>query len=151
MAGVTANRDKLSKDKSKKYKNMTLYQEKLFDVMWDAGVMITNFTPLPMQSVSREIKGVINNVSHWAGDAEHYKTTSYTLRDAVKEGAGFGEDNPLKAYNALKNKEEEVLRRMKSSDSWNDWVRNGLKEYDRGDDLDKKAINRIEEATTANY
>ena len=148
---VTANRDKLSKDKSKKYKNMTLYQEKLFDVMWDAGVMITNFTPLPMQSVSREIKGVINNVSHWAGDAEHYKTTSYTLRDAVKEGAGFGEDNPLKAYNALKNKEDEVLRRLKQSDSWQTWVRNGLKKYDRGDDLDKKAINRIEKAATANY
>ena len=148
---VTANRDKLSKDKSKKYKNMTLYQEKLFDVMWDAGVMITNFTPLPMQSVSREIKGVINNVSHWAGDAEHYKTTSYTLRDAIKEGAGFGEDNPLKAYNALKNKEDEVLRRLKQSDSWQTWVRKGLEKYDRGDDLDKKAINRIEKAATANY
>ncbi len=148
---VTANRDKLSGDKSKKYKNMTLYQEKLFDVMWDAGVMITNFTPLPMQSVSREIKGVINNVSHWAGDAEHYKTTSYTLRDAVKEGAGFGEDNPLKAYNALKNKEDEVLRRLKQSDSWQTWVRKGLEKYDRGDDLDKKAINRIEKAATANY
>lgn len=148
---VTANREKLSEDKSKKYKNMTLYQEKLFDVLWDAGVMITNFTPLPMQSVSREIKGVINNVSHWAGDAEHYKTTSYTLRDAIKEGAGFGEDNPLKAYNALKNKEDEVLRRLKQSDSWQTWVRNGLKKYDRGDDLDKKAINRIEEAATANY
>ena len=148
---VTANREKLSEDKSKKYKNMTLYQEKLFDVLWDAGVMITNFTPLPMQSVSREIKGVINNVSHWAGDAEHYKTTSYTLRDAIKEGAGFGEDNPLKAYNALKNKEDEVLRRLKQSDSWQTWVRNGLKKYDRGDDLDKKAINRIEKAATANY
>lgn len=148
---VTANREKLSGDKSKKYKNMTLYQEKLFDVMWDAGVMITNFTPLPMQSVSREIKGVINNVSHWAGDAEHYKTTSYTLRDAIKEGAGFGEDNPLKAYNALKNKEDEVLRRLKQSDSWQTWVRKGLKEYDKGDDLDKKAINRIEKAATANY
>ena len=148
---VTANREKLSGDKSKKYKNMTLYQEKLFDVLWDAGVMITNFTPLPMQSVSREIKGVINNVSHWAGDAEHYRTTSYTLRDAIKEGAGFGEDNPLKAYNALKNKEDEVLRRLKQSDSWQTWVRKGLKEYDRGDDLDKKAINRIEKAATANY
>ena len=148
---VTANREKLSKDKSKKYKNMTLYQEKLFDVLWDAGVMITNFTPLPMQSVSREIKGVINNVSHWAGDAEHYKTTSYTLRDAIKEGAGFGEDNPLKAYNALKNKEDEVLRRLKQSDSWQTWVRKGLEKYDRGDDLDKKAINRIEKAATANY
>lgn len=148
---VTENREKLSGDKSKKYKNMTLYQEKLFDVLWDAGVMITNFTPLPMQSVSREIKGVINNVSHWAGDAEHYKTTSYTLRDAIKEGAGFGEDNPLKAYNALKNKEDEVLRRLKQSDSWQTWVRKGLKEYDKGDDLDKKAINRIEEAATANY
>ncbi len=148
---VTANREKLSGDKSKKYKNMTLYQEKLFDVLWDAGVMITNFTPLPMQSVSREIKGVINNVSHWAGDAEHYKTTSYTLRDAIKEGAGFGEDNPLKAYNALKNKEDEVLRRLKQSDSWQTWVRKGLEKYDRGDDLDKKAINRIEKAATANY
>ena len=151
LMNVTENREKLSEDKSKKYKDLTLYQEKLFDVLWDAGVMITNFTPLPMQSVSREIKGIVNNVSHWAGDAEHYKTTSYTLRDAIKEGAGFGEDNPLKAYNALKNKEDEVLRRLKQSDSWQTWVRKGLKEYDRGNDLDKKAINRIEEAATANY
>ena len=141
LTKVTANREKYSKEQSEKYKGLTLYHEKLIDVLWDAGVMITNFTPLPMQSVSREIKGIVNNISHWYGEAEHFKTVSYTAWDAVKAGAGAEEDKPLKAYNAVKNNEAEVLRRMRQSDSFTTWVRNGLEMYDE----------RIKKAADANY
>ncbi len=141
LAKVTSNREKYLKEQSEKYKGLTLYHEKLIDVLWDAGVMITNFTPLPMQSVSREIKGIVNNISHWYGDAEHFKTTTYTAKDAVKAGAGAEEDKPLKAYNAVKNNETEVLRRMRQSDSFTTWVRDGLEAYDE----------RIKKAADANY
>lgn len=151
LVKTATDRESLSEQESKKYEGMTKYEEQLLDNLVKTGVMISNFTPVPLQSIYREITGTVNMIKHAKQDGGHFRTTAYTAADAVKEGLGFGEDNYQKAYNAIKFNEEEVLRRMKSSDSWDNWVRNGLKEYDRGEDTDKKAINRIEQAATANY
>lgn len=151
LVKTATDRESLSEQESKKYEGMTKYEEQLHDNLVKTGIMISNFTPVPLQSVYREITGVVNMIKHAKQDGGHFRTTAYTAADAVKAGIGFEEEDSLKAYNAVKNNEDEVLRRMKSSDSWNKWVRNGLKEYDRGEDTDKKAINRIEQAATANY
>lgn len=145
------NAEKLSEQESGKYTGLNRFQEQLFGNIFDAVIMLSNLSPIPLKSVAKEVKGLENAILHATRDDMKFKTTSYTAWDAFLEGIGFEQDKPLKAYRAIKNKEEEVLRRMKSSDSWETWVRKGLKEYDKGSDLDKKAINRIEEAATANY
>ena len=145
------NAEKLSEQESGKYTGLNRFQEQLFGNIFDAVIMLSNLSPVPLKSVAKEVKGLENAILHATRDDMKFKTTSYTAWDAFLEGIGFEQDKPLKAYRAIKNKEEEVLRRMKSSDSWETWVRKGLKEYDKGSDLDKKAINRIEEAATANY
>ena len=145
------NAEKLSEKKSDKYTGLNRFQEQLFGNIFDAVIMLSNLSPIPLKSVAKEVKGLENAILHATRDDMKFKTTSYTAWDAFLEGIGFEQDKPLKAYLAVKNNEQEVLRRMKSSDSWETWVRNGLKEYDKGSDLDKKAINRIEEAATANY
>ena len=145
------NAEKLSEQESGKYTGLNRFQEQLFGNIFDAVIMLSNLSPIPLKSVAKEVKGLENAILHATRDDMKFKTTSYTAWDAFLEGIGFKQDKPLKAYRAIKNKEEEVLRRMKSSDSWETWVRKGLKEYDKGSDLDKKAINRIEEAATANY
>lgn len=145
------NAEKLSEQESGKYTGLNRFQEQLFGNIFDAVIMLSNLSPIPLKSVAKEVKGLENAILHASRDDMKFKTTSYTAWDAFLEGIGFKQDKPLKAYRAIKNKEEEVLRRMKSSDSWETWVRKGLKEYDKGSDLDKKAINRIEEAATANY
>lgn len=145
------NAEKLSEQESGKYTGLNRFQEQLFGNIFDAVIMLSNLSPIPLKSVAKEVKGLENAILHATRDDMKFKTTSYTAWDAFLEGIGFEQDKPLKAYRAIKNKEEEVLRRMKSSDSWQTWVRKGLEKYDRGDDLDKKAINRIEKAATANY
>lgn len=145
------NAEKLSEKKSDKYTGLNHFQEQLFGNIFDAVIMLSNLSPIPLKSVAKEVKGLENAILHATRDDMKFKTTSYTAWDAFLEGIGFEQDKPLKAYLAVKNNEQEVLRRMKSSDSWETWVRKGLKEYDKGSDLDKKAINRIEEAATANY
>ena len=145
------NAEKLSEQESGKYTGLNRFQEQLFGNIFDAVIILSNLSPIPLKSVAKEVKGLENAILHATRDDMKFKTTSYTAWDAFLEGIGFEQDKPLKAYRAIKNKEEEVLRRMKSSDSWQTWVRKGLEKYDRGDDLDKKAINRIEKAATANY
>ena len=145
------NRKELSDKAAKKYKDLTAYQEQLADILWDTFVMISNFTPIPLQSISREIEGFFVNASHLRLEGGHYKTTPYTVKDAILAGLGFEQKDSLMAYNAIKNNEEEVLRRMKSSKSWESWVRKGLQNYDEGTDRDKEALNRIEKAAAANY